>query len=104
MTTATTQPVTQEKLQAFANQVQDAYHAYLLKSGTRPDIIANSTHQVTIKPGPKYTKIDIGSSGRFMVVNETGQIFGIKAYGVIHRGHFYGTLDAPKPQAMRWYW
>jgi hypothetical protein len=28
-----------------------------------------------------------------MVVNATGEIFGIKAYGVIHRGHRYGTLD-----------
>ncbi len=28
-----------------------------------------------------------------MVENETGNIYGIKAYGVIHKGHFYGTLD-----------
>jgi hypothetical protein len=28
-----------------------------------------------------------------MVVNESGEIFGIKAYGVIHRGHKFGTLD-----------
>ncbi len=28
-----------------------------------------------------------------MVVIETGDIFGIKAYGVIHRGHKYGNLD-----------
>lgn len=41
----------------------------------------------------KYTRVDVGGSGAYMVVNETGEIFGIKAYGVIHRGHFYGTLD-----------
>ena len=28
-----------------------------------------------------------------MVELSTGNIYGIKAYGVIHRGHFYGTLD-----------
>jgi hypothetical protein len=28
-----------------------------------------------------------------MVDNATGEIFGIKGYGVIHRGHRYGTLD-----------
>ena len=47
---------------------------------------------VTVKPGKKYTKVDVGSSGKFMVT-QAGEIFGIKAYGVIHRGHPYGTLD-----------
>ncbi len=46
-----------------------------------------------IHEGKKYTRVDIGTSGRFMVENETGNIFGIKGYGVIHRGHFYGTVD-----------
>jgi hypothetical protein len=49
--------------------------------------------RVTVKPGKKYTKVNIGNSGRFMVEVSTGNIFGIKAYGQIHRGHFYGTLD-----------
>ena len=47
---------------------------------------------VSIKPGNKYTKIDRGGSGVYMV-DQDGQIWGIKAYGVIHRGYFYGTLD-----------
>ena len=54
----------------------------------------------TVKPGPKYTKIDVGTSGKYMVVNDTGEIFGIKGYGVIHRGHQYGTLDT----IQDWYW
>ncbi len=56
--------------------------------------------KVTIKPGKKYTKIDVGRSGKLMVVNDTGEIFGIKAYGVIHRGHPYGTLNTVDD----WYW
>lgn len=48
---------------------------------------------VSVKPGKKFTKVDIGSSGRYIVDNTTGEIFGIKAYGVIHRGRRYGTLD-----------
>jgi len=44
------------------------------------------------KDGKKYIKIDIGGSGRYMVDQE-GNIYGIKAYGVIHKGHHYGTLD-----------
>lgn len=40
----------------------------------------------------KYTYIDVGKSGKYLI-NDNGEIFGIKAYGVIHLGHFYGTLD-----------
>ena len=29
-----------------------------------------------------------------------GNIYGVKAYGVIHRGHHYGTLDTIND----WYW
>lgn len=46
----------------------------------------------SVKPGRKYTKVDVGTSGKFMI-DEDDNIFGIKAYGVIHRGHYYGTLD-----------
>ena len=46
-----------------------------------------------IHDGAKYVRVDVGSSGKYMVVKATGEIFGIKAYGVIHRGHPYGTLD-----------
>lgn len=48
-------------------------------------------------PGPKYTKVDFGTvhgmQGKFMIENATGNIYGIKGYGVVHRGHFYGTLE-----------
>lgn len=47
----------------------------------------------TLKTGRKYVNVDVGMSGRYMVELATGTIFGIKAYGVIHRGHSYGTLD-----------
>jgi len=52
---------------------------------------------VTIKTGKKYIKVDIDRSGAYMVESDTGDIYGIKAYGVIHRGHKYGnvaTVDA----------
>lgn len=55
--------------------------------------------RVSIKAGAKYTKVDVGSSGKFMV-DAAGNIFGIKAYGVIHKGHQYGTLDT----INEWYW
>jgi len=54
---------------------------------------ANLFHSKTkVKEGKKYFKVDIGSSGRYMVDLE-GNIFGIKAYGVVHKGHRFGNLD-----------
>jgi hypothetical protein len=54
--------------------------------------------------GPKYTKINRGPphnmSGFLMIENATGQIYGIKGYGRVHKGHYYGTLDT----ADQWYW
>jgi len=41
----------------------------------------------------KYTYINIGTSGGYVVENSTGNIYGIKGYGQIHRGHFFGTLE-----------
>ncbi len=49
-------------------------------------------YRVSINPGRKYTKVDVGNSGKYMVDKE-GNIFGIKGYGAIHFGHNYGTLD-----------
>lgn len=45
-----------------------------------------------VKLGNKYIKIDRGSSG-YLMIDVDGNIFGIKAYGVIHHGHYYGTLE-----------
>lgn len=59
---------------------------------------------VQVKPGKKYTKVDVGPkhniSGKYMVENSTGAIFGIKGYGVVHKGHQYGTLET----VHDWYW
>lgn len=46
----------------------------------------------TVRPGKKWTKIDVGTSGRFMV-GDAGIIFGIKGYGVPNLKKQYGTLD-----------
>jgi len=66
---------------------------------------------VEIRPGPKYTKIDRGPrwgpgrydhnmSGFLMIENDTGMIFGIKGYGQVHKGRYYGTLAT----ADQWFW
>ncbi len=46
-----------------------------------------------IKMGRKYCNVDVGPSGKYMVELATSKIYGIKGYGVIHRGYYFGTLD-----------
>ncbi len=80
------------KINEFAALVEKEQIERLYAEGLDcvPNIAAARTQ---VKVGPKYTRVDVGNSGRFMVENKTGNIFGIKGYGVVHRGHFYGNLD-----------
>ena len=88
----------QEKIQAFAQQVETEQIERLKAEGLgcEGNLIQAKTK---IKEGKKYTKVDVGCSGKFMI-DDSGNIFGIKAYGVIHRGHHYGTLDTTN----EWSW
>lgn len=89
----------QVKLEALATRLQKEQQARLVTDAL--DCQANINNAVTsIKPGKKYDRIDIGNSGSLMIVKATGEVFGIKAYGVIHRGHAYGTLDTIDD----WFW
>ena len=49
--------------------------------------------KVSIKPRKKYIAIDIGDSGRYLVDNTTGEIYGIKGYGTPNKAHKFGTTD-----------
>jgi len=89
----------EEKLKVFAALFEQQQKEQMIAQGFTLEKHGNN-YDVSVKPGAKYTKVDIGRSGRFMVVNDTGEIFGIKGYGVIHRGHPYGTLDT----INEWYW
>jgi hypothetical protein len=81
-----------EKLTEFAQLVEQEQIQHLQEQHL--DCEANIENARTrIIVGQKYAKIDVGNSGKFMVEMATGNIFGIKAYGQIHKGHFYGTLD-----------
>ena len=80
----------EEKLEAFRAMLEAAQHARLIEQGYNPE---HHRHDCRIKMGRKYANVDVGDSGKYMVELDTGNIFGIKGYGVIHRGHSYGTLD-----------
>jgi hypothetical protein len=85
-------------IEEFASLVQaDQEKGYIARGFTKDVHKHNwTTH---IRPGKKYTKVDVGNSGKFMVDQE-GNIFGIKGYGTIHRGHQYGTLQT----TAEWFW
>ncbi len=76
-----------EKLHRFAELVEkDQADLYAR------DYPALNPPKVAVLLGNKYAKVDVGDSGKYMVDKE-GSIWGIKAYGVIHRGKAFGTLD-----------
>ena len=81
-----------DKLQALCDKITKESQARLIKEnlGCQCNLDNVVCHY---KIAPKYTKIDDKTSGRYMIENSTGEIYGIKAYGVIHRGHYYGNLD-----------
>lgn len=48
--------------------------------------------KVNIKHGKLYTKINFNLSGKYMIDLE-GNIFGIKAHGVVNKKRSYGNLE-----------
>jgi hypothetical protein len=81
-----------EKLEQFRALFEaDTIRGYLSK-GYNLDLHKRN-YEASVKIGSKYARVDRGGSGVYMVDLSTGEIFGVKAYGVIHRGHRYGTLD-----------
>lgn len=89
----------EQKIKSFAELLEQEQIERLHKTDLACEAnIINS--KVTTKAGKKYIKVDVGSSGKYMVEISTQRIYGIKAYGVIHRGHYYGTLD----EIHQWYW
>ena len=87
---------TQAKLEAFRALVEAETLARYLAFYTSPEhreTQAAHDSNTRIKMGRKYANVDVGQSGKYMVELSTGSIYGIKAYGVIHRGHSFGTLD-----------
>ncbi len=64
---------------------------YQRQYGTRYPDLCDAACRVTVTVGPKWIRVNVGSSGVYMIDPEGG-IFGIKAAGVPHLGHYYGTL------------
>ena len=91
------------KIMAFADLLEEKQIEALRASHLDCEANINNA-RTSIKPGRKYVNVDIGPSGRFMVEIATGNIYGIKAYGQIHRGHQYGTVDTIHDWNWKGYW
>ena len=84
-----------EKLEAFRALLEAEQLRGLIEH--KLDCDANRANcRTSVKVGSKYARVDVGYSGKYMVPLDTGEIFAIKGYGVIHRGHRFGTLDTIK--------
>jgi len=80
------------RIEVLCKMIEEQQRARMRAQGLER-CLEGSHYTGKVKYGRKYANVDFGGSGRYMVVLETGEIFGVKAYGVIHRGHSYGTLD-----------
>ena len=85
-----------EEFAQLVQQQQEERH-----TGIR-DYLKKKYSKTTVIVGRKYTKVDVGDSGKFMIDNNTGEIFGIRGYGQVnkHPLHCYGTLET----VDEWYW
>lgn len=86
-------------VQEFADLLETEQRA--VTAARYPNIVQDTdAYRAKVTPGRVYTKVDFGGSGKYMVENATGIIFGIKGYGQVHRGYRYGTLDT----IHDWFW
>lgn len=83
----------------FAATVEREYLAQYIANHGDSDF-ARRDSKTVVHMAKKYARVDVGTCGKYMVDLATGEIFGIKAYGCIHRGHRYGTLDT----IAEWNW
>ena len=79
------------KLQLLCDKItnQSRDHLKMLDLGCETNL---ESAKVTYKIKKKYTYIDNRDSGKYMI-NKEGEIYGIKAYGVINLRRSYGTLN-----------
>jgi len=75
-----------EKVERFAQVFEKQQRDRIRRD--HPGLIGTSdTYRSNVTRAAKYTRVDFNGSGHYMVDNATGEIFGIKGHGRIHRGY-----------------
>lgn len=91
-------PILGEILKAWFEAGRESYESTFenLSQDDRP-------HRASIRRA--YICLDIDGSGVLMVDRSDGRVYGIKGYGNVHKGHYYGNLlDITKDGGPRWFW
>lgn len=86
------------KVEAFAATVTNEMREEMARQyGAGTINTQDHTCLAHVHYGAKYARVDVGRSGRYMIpmppAPDAGTIYSIKGYGVVHRGHVYGSLD-----------
>ena len=63
------------------------------RNAGRPEDLAERWSTVRIRPRRRFVAIDIDTSGAYLVEVKTGEVVGIKAYGVPNYRHRYGNIS-----------
>ena len=91
--------VEREQREAYREAYRRAYRP-LCQDIKNFDLLETAACRAWVETGKKYTKVNVGDSAKYMVEDATGIIYGVKGYGVVHKGHAYGTLDT----VHEWNW
>lgn len=104
-----------DRINAMILKAQNIYHANMVKNkelswmtgksdAEAMEMLEAMNHRVDVKEKTKYILIDrIDRSSRsalFMVDKTDGRIYGCKGYGVVHKGHYFGTVENPQIKQM----
>ena len=85
--------ITEQDIEPLRRCIEEAQTERMKRMGYDVALLFETSARTWIEMGKKYARVNVGTSGKYMVELETGRIFGIKGYGVIHRGHPFGTLE-----------
>lgn len=93
-------PSLRAKVEALASRIEQDVTDRFVATGYTPSVHFESSIRVHIHEGQKYIRVDVGTSGKFMVEIDGERIYGIKGYGVINRKKCFGSLDT----VDQWFW
>lgn len=86
--------ISKERLDLILSQWHEAHRASFVRDGFT-NLLASfdEREQKHTHEGGKYIRLDVGSSGAWMLEISTGIIYGIKGYGVPNKVKIAGDLN-----------
>lgn len=84
------------RIQQLLAQWHEAHRAQFIRDGLTNLLVTFDTQEEKhTHIGAKYARLDVGSSGAWMVELETGIVFGIKGYGTPDKKKIAGDINDP---------